>query len=181
MKTIREDVVPPNSGWHGHVDKGQVLRISAKSVIDVVAYNRADTKEYFDVARTRVYNLNIYPTRGHRLFSKQNNPMMRWLADGFRGIGLHDLQCPHGCPELMIETLRPMQVAATELPELPPHEEGPVPGHRHGLIRMAPAGPDRPVAVDLEAEIDLILALVNCPDPATSARGANATVSVVQP
>ncbi|MEE8333681.1 MAG: DUF1989 domain-containing protein, partial [Alphaproteobacteria bacterium] len=96
MKIIHEDIVVPNEGWKAELDKGQILRITASSVIDFNAFARADRSEFFDVARTRVYNLNIYPTQGHRLFSKQNNPMMRWLKDGFQGIGLHDLQCVHG-------------------------------------------------------------------------------------
>jgi len=180
MKIIREDVVQPREGWKAELDRGQVLRITAASVIDLNAFSRADPREFFDVARTRVYNLNIYPTKGHRLFSKQNNPMMRWREDGFAGIGLHDLQCPHGCPDLMIETLAPMDMPDSDLPD-------PLGLFRNlsiaqsGAISLAPKGPDKPVSVDLEAEIDLIVALVNCPDPETSAPGAPATVAILAP
>ena len=180
MKTIREDVVAPNKGWMADVDKGQVLRITARSVIDFNAFRRADPREYFDTARTRIYNLNMYPTRGQRLFSKHNNPMMRILADGFAGIGLHDLQSSHGCADAMLELLGPLGMTRENLPD-------PVGFFRNldiapnGRIRPAPKGPPAPVAIELEAEIDLICALMNCPAAETSAAGAPATVTIFQP
>ena len=181
MKPIREDVVPPDRGWLADVAKGQVVRIAARSVIDVIAFNRADPTEYFDVARTRVYNLNIYPTKGQRLFSKHNNPMMRILADGYAGVGHHDLQSAHGCPELMLSVLAPMKIKPEDLPD-------PLGLFRHmaieqasGRITPAPRAGSAPVAVDLEAEIDLIVALANCPDPRTSPPGADAVVTLLAP
>ena len=180
MKVIREDTVAPNRGWMANVDRGQILRITGRSVIDFNAFKRDDTREYFDTARTRIYNLNIYPTRGHRLFSKQNNPMMRILEDGFAGIGLHDLQSGHGCAEAMLELLAPLKMTRESLPD-------PVGFFRNldisqdGRIRPAPKGPPAPVSIDIEAEIDLICALMNCPAAETSAAGADATVTIFQP
>jgi uncharacterized protein YcgI (DUF1989 family) len=181
MKTISEQTVRPNSGWYAEMARGQILRIAGKSVIDVVAFKRGDTAEFFDVARTRIYNLNIYPTKGHRLFSKQNNPMMRVLADGFAGTGHHDLQSPHGCPQLMLDVLKPLGIAPENLPD-------PLGLFRHmaieqktGRMTPSPRAPAAPAAIDLEAEIDLVVALVNCPDPKTSAPGADAVVAVLAP
>src|SRR3546814_2743549 len=99
MTIVNEIALAPGDGWLGEVEAGQVLRVTAESVIDFVAYSRADNAEYFDTARTRIYNLNIYPAGGQRLFSKQNNPMMRILHDGFEGIGRNDLQSAHGRSE----------------------------------------------------------------------------------
>ena len=180
MKVIREDIVAPNKGWMSDVDKGQVLRITGKSVIDFNAFKRGDPKEYFDTARTRIYNLNMYPTKGQRLFSKQNNPMMRFLEDGFAGIGLHDLQSSHGCTDAMVQLLRPFDMKVENLPD-------PLGLFRNlnisqdGRIRPAPKGPREPVSIDLEAEIDLICALVNCPASETSAAGAPCTIAILQP
>ena len=58
MDVISEETVSPQNGWKGDVDKGQILRITGKSVIDFNAFKRDDIKEYFDTARTRIYNLN---------------------------------------------------------------------------------------------------------------------------
>lgn len=181
MKTISEQTVRPNTGWYAEVSKGQIVRIAAKSVVDVVAFKRGDPAEFFDVARTRIYNLNIYPTKGHRLFSKQNNPMMRMVADGFAGTGHHDLQSPHGCPQLMLGVLKSLGIAAENLPD-------PLGLFRHmaieqktGRMTPAPRAMSAPATIDLEAEIDVVVALVNCPEAKTSPPGADAVVTVLAP
>lgn len=179
MKVIREEKVAPGTGWFAEVDRGQVVRITGQSVIELVAYSRADRSEWFDVARTRVYNLNIFPTRGHRLFSKHNNPMMRMLADGYAGTGHHDLQSATGCPALLLATLTPLGVAAEDLPDPLGLFRNMAIDQRSGEIAPAPRVPAAPAAVEFEAEIDLYLALVNCPDTATSPQAAEATVAVL--
>ena len=145
MKTIREDVVPRNTGWAAPVAKGQVLRLTAMTIIDFVAFNGADLGERFDQARTRVYNLNIYLTEGHKVFSRHNNHLMTLIADGFKGLGTHDLQfgmCgrarhkrateegrlgeylhgreidlpDHGCAENLTAALEPFGVSYEDIP-----------------------------------------------------------------
>ena len=180
MNVIAEETIAPNKGWLGNVDKGQVLRITGRSVIDFNAFKRDDIKEYFDTARTRIYNLNMYPTAGHRLFSKQNNPMMRLLADGFAGTGLHDLQSGHGCADAMLEVLAPLNMTFEDLPD-PMGLFRNLDIAQDGRIRPRPKGSPEPVAIDLEAEIDLICALVNCPAAETSAAGAPCTVTILNP
>jgi uncharacterized protein YcgI (DUF1989 family) len=180
MNVIAEETIAPNKGWMGNVDKGQVLRITGRSVIDFNAFKRDDIKEYFDTARTRIYNLNMYPTAGHRLFSKQNNPMMRLLADGFAGTGLHDLQSGHGCADAMLEVLAPLNMTFEDLPD-PMGLFRNLDIAQDGRIRPRPKRPPEPVAIDLEAEIDLVCALVNCPAAETSAAGAPCTVTILNP
>ena len=180
MNVIREDTVAPNKGLIADVDKGQILRITAKSVIDFNAFKRDDPKEYFDTARTRIYNLNMYPTKGQMLFSKQNNPMMRILEDGFAGTGLHDLQSSHGCTDAMLQLLGSMEMSMENLPD-PMGLFRNLNISQDGRIRPAPKGPPEPVSVDIEAEIDLICALMNCPASETSAAGAPCTITILQP
>ena len=50
-----------------------------------------------------------------------------------------------------------------------------------GRIRPKPKGPPRLVSIDLEAEINLICAVMNCPASETSASGADAIITVLQP
>ena len=180
MNVIREETVSPQKGWMGDVDKGQILRITGRSVIDFNAFKRDDIKEYFDTARTRIYNLNMYPTKGHRLFSKQNNPMMRMLEDGFAGIGLHDLQSGHGCADAMLQVLAPLSISFDDLPD-PMGLFRNLDISQDGRIRPMPKGPPEPVSIDLEAEIDLSCAIMNCPASETSAAGADCTLTILQP
>ena len=180
MNVISEETVSPQKGWRGNLDKGQVLRITGRSVIDFNAFKRDDIREYYDTARTRIYNLNMYPTKGHRLFSKQNNPMMRILEDGFAGIGLHDLQSGHGCADGMLSVLSSLNMTFENLPD-PMGLFRNLDISQDGRIRPKPKGPPEPVAIDLEAEIDLICAVMNCPASETSASGADATITILQP
>lgn len=179
MDIISEETISPQKGWIGNVDEGQVIRIIGKSVIDFNAFQRNDIREYFDTARTRIYNLNMYPTKGHRLFSKQNNPMMRFIEDGFAGIGLHDLQSGHGCAEGMLSVLAPLKITNLNLPD-PMGLFRNLDISQNGHIRPKPMGPKEPVSVDLKAEIDLICAVMNCPASETSAAGASAKIVIFQ-
>jgi len=181
MKIITEKTIAPGEGWSGTVEQGQVLRLTAKSVVDFIAFRKSDPREYFDVARTRIYNLNIFPTRGQRLFSKQNNPMMRVLEDGFSGTGRHDLQSSHGCRDKMLALIAPLNVRAEDLPNPLGFFRNLEIDQKSGAIRNVPLGPAAPVAIDLQAEIDVFVALVNCPDPKTSAPGAPATIAILAP
>lgn len=180
MKTLREETVAPGNGWIGDVAAGQTLRVTARSVIDLIAYDAADTSQWFDTARTRVYNLNIFPTAGHRLFSKANNPMMRITADGFAGLGRHDLQSGHGCARTMLEIVAPLGIRPEDLPDPLGLFRNFAIDQETGRITPVPLGPDGPVSIDIAAEIDVTCALVNCPDAATSAPGAEATVTVLE-
>ena len=180
MEIISEETVNPQEGWMGNLDRGQILKITGRSVIDFNAFKREDIREYFDTARTRIYNLNMYPTAGHRLFSKQNNPMMKFLTDGFSGIGLHDLQSGHGCAEGMLSILSPLNICYENLPD-------PLGFFRNlnisedGRIKPKPKGPKTDVSIELEAEINVICAIMNCPASETSASGAKSTVTILQP
>lgn len=180
MDVISEETVSPQKGWTGTVNKGQVLRITGRSVIDFNAFKSDDISEYFDTARTRIYNLNMYPTKGHRLFSKQNNPMMRFVEDGFAGLGLHDLQSGHGCAEGMLSVLSNLNITFLNLPD-PMGLFRNLSITQDGRIRPKPKGPPRLVSIDLEAEINLICAVMNCPASETSASGADAIITVLQP
>src|SRR5262245_57078572 len=92
MKVLRDDMIANNSGWAAAVGKGQVVRVTAASVVSLVCFNAHDLTEGFDQARTKVYNMRLWITAGEQLFSKLNNPMMTVIVDGFAGIGRHDLQ-----------------------------------------------------------------------------------------
>jgi len=180
MNVINEAAVSPQKGWMGNVDQGQILRISGRSVIDFNAFKREDIREYFDTARTRIYNLNMYPTAGHRLFSKQNNPMMQIIEDGFSGVGRHDLQSGHGCAEGMLSVLTPLEITYENLPD-PLGFFRNLNISREGRIRPKPKGPLTDVSIDLKAEIDLVCAIMNCPAAETSASGADAFITILQP
>ena len=91
MKTLKNEVVPKNSGAAFEVKKGQRLRIAGRSIVDFVAFNLDDLNERFDQARTKTNQVKIFISTGDTLFSKRNNPLLTIVEDTFTE-GRHDLQ-----------------------------------------------------------------------------------------
>lgn len=210
MKIIRDDHVPANSGWGAEMKQGQVLRLTAMTIIDFVCFNAHNLKERFDQARTKVYNMKIWITTGDKLFSKLNNPMMTILDDQFAGEGLHDLQygtCSgprfarakqegrlnqyhhghdipipdHGCWENLQAGLKPWPIRPEEIPS-------PLNVFQHveidtvtGEIKHSPIRPERPIRFDLRAEMDLVVAASACPDLAAPHFGQPIQATIFEP
>ena len=59
MDVISKEIVSPQKGWTGNVDKGQVLRITGRSVIDFNAFIYDDIREYYDTARTIIRHKSV--------------------------------------------------------------------------------------------------------------------------
>lgn len=210
MTIITEYTAPPNTGWAGHMKKGQVLRLTAKTIIDFVAFNANDMAERFDQARTRVYNLNIYLTEGQKLFSKYNNHMMTMIRDGFKGTGTHDLQfgmCgrdrhkraaaegrlgeylhgnvlelpDHGCAENLAHALAPHGVPYEDIPSPLNLFQNMQIDQATGAMTRTQVRPETPVDVEFLAEMDLLVAFSACPDLASPTGGREVTVVVIEP
>ncbi|MFQ5540013.1 MAG: DUF1989 domain-containing protein, partial [Candidatus Binatia bacterium] len=91
MKTIKKETVPYNTGWADDLKKGQIIRITATTTVDFVAFDRQNLRERFDQARTKVYNMKIFISSGDKLMSRANQHLMTIVEDTYRG-GTHDLQ-----------------------------------------------------------------------------------------
>lgn len=91
MSTLTDEIVRKNSGRAYEVEKGQIVRIAGRSIVDFVAFNLHNLTERFDQARTKTNQAKIFISTGDRLFSKLNNPMLTIVADSFQE-GRHDLQ-----------------------------------------------------------------------------------------
>ena len=70
MKQIRKDVAPRNTGWAAEMKAGQILRLTARTIIDFVAFDRNNYAEAFDQAPTKEQSGCIYFRRGHTLLSR---------------------------------------------------------------------------------------------------------------
>ena len=210
MNIITEYTAPANSGWAGHMKKGQVLRLTAQTIIDFVAFNSNDMAERFDQARTRVYNLNIYLTEGHKVFTKYNKHMMTMITDGFKGAGTHDLQfgmCgrnrhkraaeegrlgeylhgkiielpDHGCAENLTNALAPHGVPYEDIPSPLNLFQNMKIEQATGAMTRTQVRPAAPVDLEFLAEMDLLVAFSACPDLASPTGGQQVKVAVVQP
>ena len=210
MKIITEDHVPANSGWGREMAKGQVLRFTARTIIDFVCFNQHNLKDRLDQARTKVYNMKLWISTGDVLYSKFNNPMMTIIEDQFAGKGYHDLQygtCSgprfarakeegrlnqynhgddipipdHGCWENLQAGLKGWDVAPEEIPS-------PLNVFQHvdidttsGDIKHSLNRPPEPIYVDFRAEMDLVVAASACPDLAAPDFGQPIVATIYEP
>ena len=192
MSTISDELVPANTGWAGEIKQGQVLRITATTTVDFVCFDRQNLRERFDQARTKVYNMTIFVSTGHKLMSKSNQHLMTIVYDGWSG-GHHDLQkgtCSasrfqlarlegkiqqyykrdweppdHGCWENLSGVLEPYGIAPEDVPSpfnLNQHMEIDA---ATGKMEHTTHRPEPGSYVDLRAERDLLVAFSACPDP----------------
>ncbi len=210
MNIISEDHVPANSGWGREMAKGQILRLTAKTIIDFVCFNQHNLKERLDQARTKVYNMKLWISTDDVLYSKFNNPMMTILEDQFAGKGYHDLQygtCSgprfarareegrldqyhhgddipipdHGCWENLIDGFSAWNIPPEYIPS-------PLNVFQHvdidtktGQINHTPNRPKDPIYVDFRAEMDLAVAASACPDMAAPDFGQPIQCMIYEP
>ncbi len=210
MDIITEAVAPPNTGWAGHVKQGQVLRLTAMTIIDFVAFNGDDVRERFDQARTKVYNMKIWISRGDRLVSKLNNHMMTMTVDQFAGTGTHDLQfgmCgrarhrlareegrlgenlhggaldvpDHGCAENLTRALEPHAIPYEDIPSPLNLFQNMTIDPESGAMTRTQVRPEAPVDVEFLAEMDLLVAFSACPDLASATGGREVRATIYRP
>ncbi|MGH7874726.1 MAG: DUF1989 domain-containing protein [Candidatus Binatia bacterium] len=198
MKTINQAHVAHNTGWSAEMKTGQIIRITATTTVDFVFFKAQNLCERFDQARTKVYNMTIYITAGHKLMGRDNQHMMTILYDGNKA-GTHDLQkgmCSgyrfrlaqqenrlgeyypraikeipdHGCYENLSKVLAPHGIIPEDIPS-------PFNLNQHmkidGVTGKMEHTQVRPAAgnyMDIRAEMDLLVALSACPDLAVGGK-----------
>lgn len=80
----------PQTGTAFELNRGQLLRVidlEGEQVADLIAFNRADRREWLSSGRTIDYANTIYLTKGHLLYSNRSRPMFTILQDD---VGRHD-------------------------------------------------------------------------------------------
>lgn len=182
-RIIRVIEIPARHGAALEVARGQVLRVidvEGQQVGDLVCFNRDDLDERYSPQNTVLFNRTIYPKVGAVLVSDRGRPMMRLITDT---VGVHDLICgscsdeyyknrlghhgPHrSCRGNLAEAMAPWGVPPREIPfsfnvfmRWPVQPDGSV------APMAAPSGPGD--YVDLQTEMDLVVAMSACPSDIT--------------
>ncbi len=203
MKILSEKTISANTGCEAELKKGQVIRISATTTVDFVAFDRRNLRERFDQARTKVYNMKIFISTGDKLMSKSNQHLMTIVEDTYRE-GTHDLQkgmCSgyryqlaqqegrleeyyhreveipdHGCWENLSQILQPHNVAAEDIPSPLNLFQTMKIDPLTGHMEHTTIRPKPGTYVDLRAERDLLVALSACPDLPVGGKPVNVTI-----
>ncbi len=208
MENKTEYYIERNSGWAKEIRGGQIVRLSAKTIIDFVAFDLSDFSEAFDQAPTKEENSSIYLREGHLMMSRTGRPLMTLIHDGFRDIGTHDLQfgmCgrarhqraaaegrlneylhggdiqipDHGCAENLTSALKPWGLKYTNIPSPVNFFQNMAIHSETGIMQRTQIRPEIPVNIDLLAEKDLLVAFSACPDMASKTGGLPVKVSIL--
>jgi uncharacterized protein YcgI (DUF1989 family) len=168
----------PQTGTAFLLDKGQRLRVIdplGEQVSDLVAFARDDRREWLSSGRTIDYANTIYLTTGHVLYSNRSRPMLTIVADD---VGRHDFLLTPCSPETfaliyrhtgehpscfgnLVQGLASFGIGPDEIPTtfnifmnvdvLPT-----------GELKIGPPRSKPGDAIELRAEMDLIVGLTAC-------------------
>ncbi|HEY4409564.1 MAG TPA: urea amidolyase associated protein UAAP2 [Acidimicrobiia bacterium] len=189
---FHDEVVAARSPWTRVVGAGETLRIEdleGNQAVDFLCYNAADLDERYSAAETIVGQGNIFLTTGTVLRSDEGNPLMTVTADT---CGRHDTiggacSCEsntvryghhtrhqHACVENFLLALAPFGRGKRDLVgnvnwfmNVPVLADGTL-----GIVDGISA-PGK--YLDLRAEMDVLVAISNCPQINNPCNGFNPT------
>jgi urea carboxylase-associated protein 1 len=181
MKTLHAERLAPGAPWAGVVARGQILRIvdlEGRQAVDFLCYSARDPAERYHAPNTLKMARTLRLTRGHVLYSDVARPLMTIVEDtagGHDTIGgccsepsnrlLYGVEGRPGCRENFLAALAPFGLGRGDIvPNVNFFCAVPVgPDNRLADTVFTP-GPSRPGDhVDLRAEMDVLVALSNCP------------------
>ncbi len=184
-------VVAAGAPWGGTVAAGQLFEIvdlEGRQGVDFLAYSAADPLERYNAPNTVKKAATLYLTTGHQLLSDVARPLLTIVEDSW---GLHDTIggcCSEpsnaalygvagrpGCRENLLAALEPLGLGRRDLvPNVNFFCQVPVLDDNRLLPRtFAPASSKPGDRIVLRAEMDVMIAVSNCPqvlNPATGGR-----------
>lgn len=171
--------IAPRSGTAFELKAGQRLRVidpQGEQVADLLAFNRADTREVLSSGRTLDYASKLFLTTGDVLYSNRSRPM---FTIGEDRVGRHDFlltpcsadtfrilyghEHPHrGCHGNLVEALAPWGIAPDQIPVtfnvfMNVEVDGTT-----GRLAVCPPKSRAGDFVDFVAHMDLVVGLTAC-------------------
>lgn len=188
-EVILDEIVPARRPWSGVLKQGQRLRIvdcEGRQAVDFLCYNLHDAAERYSAPNTIKAAGAISLTKGHTLYSDLARPMFRIVEDTY---GSHDTiggcsapsnhmlygvaDCP-GCRENFLTALAKFGMGRRDIvPNVNFFMRVPV--ERGGGAAIARGDSQPGSYVELEAAMDAIAAISNCPQVNNPANDYNPT------
>jgi uncharacterized protein len=187
---ILDEIVPAKESWGGTVRVGQRLRIidcEGRQAVDFLCYNMNDKEERYSAPNTIKAAGKISLTKGHTLYSDLAQPIFKILEDTY---GSHDTiggccsapsnlmlygvaDCP-GCRENFLKALAKFDMGRRDIvPNVNFFMRVSV--ERGGATAIAHGDSPPSSFVELEAAMDAIVAISNCPQINNPANDFNPT------
>ncbi len=192
-RVLRDEIVAPGAPWGGVVRRGERLRIvdlEGRQGVDFLCYNAAAPEERYHAPNTIKKACTLALGKGHVLYSDVARPMFTLVEDtcgDHDTIGgccsepsnrmLYGVPGVPGCRENFLKALGPFGLGRKDIvPNVNFFCRVPVrPGNRllDLVFDQAPSGPGD--FVELEAAMDAIVAISNCPQVNNPAAGGRPT------
>jgi uncharacterized protein len=170
--------IAPQSGTGFTLAAGDTLHVidpMGEQVSDLVAFSRADAREWLSSGRTLDYNNTIYVTAGHILYSNRSAPMLTITEDT---VGRHDLLYTPCSPETfsiiykttshhpscfdnLVRGLQPFGIEPDRIPTTFNIFMN-VDVEQNGALTIHPPRSKAGDRIALRAEMDLIVGLTAC-------------------
>lgn len=187
---IEDQVLPPDSPWGRVIPRGAMLRIvdlEGKQAVDFLCYSAQDPSERYNAADTMKYAGTIFLTKGHGLWSDMGRKLLTIVEDT---CGRHDTiggccsgasnQVRYGvsgtpnCRDNFLRALSPFGLGKKDVVanvnffmNVPVGPDG-----RMGIVDGLSSAGD---FVDLRAEMDVLVAISNCPQTRNPCSGYQPT------
>jgi uncharacterized protein len=185
-----DKIIPPKEYLGVELKKGQVLRIvdvEGKQVPDIVCFNLKDPKEKLSCNNSRLIQKRWIFTTGHVLYSDEGNEMLTIVGDtvgihhasggccsepaNFRRYGMRHTR---NCRDNLTMAAAPLKVTQKDIPgafcpfmKVIQYEDG-----RYEIEEPTSKPGDY---IDLRADMDLFVAISNCPQDKNPCNGFNPT------
>jgi uncharacterized protein len=177
---IYDQVLAARQPWSRVIQKGQILRIidlQANQAVDTLFYNAHDPSERYSAPDTVVRQGNIFITTGTQLISNEGNVMMTVIHDD---CGKHDTlggACSmesnsvryglhkkhlHACVENYLLELSKYEMDKRDLVSNINFYMN-VPVSEDGTLEIVDGISEAGKMVDLQAEMDVMVLISNCP------------------
>lgn len=191
-RAIYNQVLPARKPWTHVVTQGQVLRIvdlGGNQAVDFLVYNAHDPAERYSAADTITAQGNIFITEGTRLISNDGAVMMTVRKDT---CGRHDTlggacscesnsvrfgldkKWQHACVENFLTGLGEYGLGKRDLVSNINFFMN-VPVSKDGTLEIVDGISDPGSVVELRAEMDVLVAISNCPQINNPCNGYNPT------
>jgi hypothetical protein len=179
-QAIYDEVLPARHPWSHVVKKGQILRIEdlgGNQAVDFLVYNADDPSERYSAQDTTVAQGNLYLTTGSKLMSNDGRSLMTILYDT---CGRHDTsggacscesnsvrfgldkKYQHACVENFLTALAPYGMGKRDLVSNINFFMN-VPVSADGTLEIVDGISAPGSIVDLRAEMNVLVAISNCP------------------
>ncbi len=187
---VLDQVIAPAGRIGLELKRGQVLRIvdvEGKQVPDLVCFNLADPRERLSTNNSRLIQKRWLLTTGHALYSDEGNPMLTIVDDT---VGVHHasagccnepanrlrygVEGEPNCLDNLAAAVEPIGLTKKDIPgAFCPFMK--VIQHPDGAYEIQEPDSRAGDYLDLRAEMDLWVAISNCPQERNPCNGFKAT------